>query len=121
MESCPAVLSVGRRCVDFGYSFHWPAGGAPYLVRPDGARVELEVEGYVPYLPEPPARKGRASREGSSKSTALPASEAEASEQESAGDSGESGEVDRPARIAEATSLEHLMTCLLYTSDAADE
>ena len=49
---CPAVISVGRRCVNDGYEFHWCPGTSPYFVRPDGQRVLLEVENYVPYIPE---------------------------------------------------------------------
>ena len=41
MESCPAVLSVGRRCMEAGYAFHWPAYGSPFFVRPDGASVVM--------------------------------------------------------------------------------
>ena len=44
------MLSVGTRCADQGYSFVWPAGGKPILVRPDDKVVELRVEGHVPVL-----------------------------------------------------------------------
>lgn len=50
MEHTPAVLSVGIRCLEQGYSFVWPAGGKPILVRPDQKVVELEVDGHVPVL-----------------------------------------------------------------------
>ena len=51
LDSTPAVLSVGRRCVDFGYAFHWPAGShKPYFVTPKGKRIELIVQDYVPYV-----------------------------------------------------------------------
>jgi len=44
MADSPDVLSMGRRCVKMGYSFHWPAGSLkPYLIRPDGVKVELIV------------------------------------------------------------------------------
>ena len=36
--------------MDQGYSFVWPAGAAPFLVRPDGKAVVLKVDGHVPIL-----------------------------------------------------------------------
>jgi hypothetical protein len=62
MASTPAVLSVGRRCLDFGYEFRWPAGKLPYFITPAGVKVTLIVEDYIPYL-----RTDRATR----KTTAL--------------------------------------------------
>ena len=39
LESSPAVLSLGVKCLDQGYSFHWESGKAPTMVRPDGALI----------------------------------------------------------------------------------
>ena len=52
VESSPAVLSVGTRCVDKGYDFIWRGskGESPYFVTPRGRKVILEVKDYVPYL-----------------------------------------------------------------------
>ena len=50
LEQTPSVLSVGTRCMDQGYSFVWPAGSSPFLVRPDGKAVVLKVDGHVPIL-----------------------------------------------------------------------
>jgi hypothetical protein len=50
LENTPNVLSVGLRCMEYGYSFHWPSGQVPYLVTPDGFRVDCEVENNVPTL-----------------------------------------------------------------------
>ena len=50
MDASPPVLTVGRRCMEQGYAFHWTPGVPPVLVRPDGVRIQLEVENYVPYL-----------------------------------------------------------------------
>ncbi len=33
-----------------GFSFAWPAGELPYMVRPDGHIVQLEVVGNIPYM-----------------------------------------------------------------------
>jgi hypothetical protein len=53
LEDSPDVLSIGRRCVDEGFSFHWEAGSlAPYFVDQFGKRITLETEAYVPYLPD---------------------------------------------------------------------
>ena len=52
LEKTPAVLSVGRRCVDGGCSFIWKAGEQPYLIDATGKRHQLEVDNYVPYPPE---------------------------------------------------------------------
>ena len=50
MPKTPAVLSVGERCMDHGFSFYWPARKNPYFILPDGTVVELIVEGKIPYL-----------------------------------------------------------------------
>ena len=51
LESTPNVISVGQRCVDYGYSFHWPAWSEePYLESPSGAIIMLRVHNNVPYL-----------------------------------------------------------------------
>ena len=54
LESSPPVLSVGKRCMEEGYSCHWPAGRRPYLVSPDGTKHMLEVDNMVPYLNDMP-------------------------------------------------------------------
>ena len=51
LDDSPAVVSVGQRCIDAGWSFHWPAYSRPYFKKPDGTKVKLEVDDYVPYLP----------------------------------------------------------------------
>ena len=52
LDSTPAVLSMGMRCMRMGYSFHWPAGYNPVFIRPDGKHVKLKVIGDIPYLTE---------------------------------------------------------------------
>ena len=54
LPNTPPVISVGRRCVEGGCSFHWPAGKTPYLVDPKGRKHYLEVQDYVPYLLDGP-------------------------------------------------------------------
>ena len=50
VRSSPAVLSIGWRCLELGYSFYWQAGKMPVLVCPDGEVIELDVIDYVPYM-----------------------------------------------------------------------
>ena len=51
LQSTPPVISVGERCMNYGYSFHWPAWSeAPYLETRDGHVIRLTVENRVPYL-----------------------------------------------------------------------
>ena len=50
LPSTPLVLSVGRRCMEDGFSFVWKAKQAPYLISPSGTVTALSVDGYTPYL-----------------------------------------------------------------------
>jgi hypothetical protein len=50
MGDCPAVLSVGRLCMESGYSFNWPAFHKPTLTKPDGSINKLELQNLVPVL-----------------------------------------------------------------------
>ncbi len=38
------VLSVGKRCMEQGFTFHWEAGRKLIMTNPEGLVVELEVE-----------------------------------------------------------------------------
>ena len=49
-ENTPAVLTVGRRCLEQGFSFDWMAGKHPHFSTPSGKIVELEVIDDIPYL-----------------------------------------------------------------------
>ncbi len=75
LRDTPVVLSVGRRCVKYGYDFHWPPySEEPVLTTPTGKPVVLTVADYVPYLktsaPAAPAAYGGSS--GSADSAAKP-------------------------------------------------
>jgi len=52
LESTPAVLSIGLRCMEQGWSFAWEAGKPPTLCSPTGVITQLTVFGNVPYLVE---------------------------------------------------------------------
>jgi len=43
-------LSIGKRVMEMGYSFVWVAKAAPWLMSPDGHRIDLEVHGNIPFL-----------------------------------------------------------------------
>eukprot|EP00959_Pyramimonas_sp_CCMP1952_P026046 546707-Pyramimonas_sp.AAC.1 len=44
-----AVITVGAPCMDRGFSFVWPAGQRPCLLLSNGHRVDLIVEGKIPF------------------------------------------------------------------------
>jgi hypothetical protein len=49
----PAVISIGKRCLEVGYAFYWPPFSEhPFFVEPDGSRVTMEVEGNILSLGE---------------------------------------------------------------------
>ena len=50
LKTTPAVISVGQRCEDFGYSFIWISGQTPFFITPEQTQIFLEVQGNIPYL-----------------------------------------------------------------------
>ena len=50
LADTPSVISIGRRCMKMGYSFHWPEGRRPFMIRPDGKKISFRVRGNIPYL-----------------------------------------------------------------------
>ena len=46
----PPLLSVGRRCLNEGYSFVWIAGRNPYLVTKEGMLLPCKTSCGVPYI-----------------------------------------------------------------------
>ena len=50
LQSVPPVMSVGRRCMQNGWGFHWHAGCDPYFFTPEGKFVMLRVDQFVPLL-----------------------------------------------------------------------
>ena len=50
LPKTPAVLSVGQRCRNQGYSFVWPKYEAPYFILPSGETLTFQVHNNVPYL-----------------------------------------------------------------------
>ena len=50
LEDTPSVMSMGKRCVDPGYSFIWPSGKTPYMLDSNGNIIEMTVRDYIPYV-----------------------------------------------------------------------
>ena len=50
LEDTPSVISMGKRCVDLGYSFVWPTGKTPFMLDPNGNIIEMTVKDYIPYV-----------------------------------------------------------------------
>ena len=50
LESTQPVCSVGRRCMDERYGFHWYPGQASYFVTPGGRKLRCKMKGRVPVI-----------------------------------------------------------------------
>ena len=50
LESTPPVCSVGRRCMDEDYGFHWYPGQVPYFVTREGLKLRCKMKGRVPVI-----------------------------------------------------------------------
>eukprot|EP00959_Pyramimonas_sp_CCMP1952_P141878 2969746-Pyramimonas_sp.AAC.1 len=50
MPEMPSVISVGELCIDHGCSFHWKSWKEPYLLLPNGMRVDPTVDDKIPHL-----------------------------------------------------------------------
>ena len=50
LEERPAVLSVGKKCMEQGYSFIWLSGRDPYMMDDDGECTPLTVRDNIPYI-----------------------------------------------------------------------
>ena len=43
LDESPSALSAGEKCMEEGYSFVWPANGAPYMISSENKKILLEV------------------------------------------------------------------------------
>ena len=50
MPDTPSAMSAGELCVGHGYTFYRKAGKSTYLLLPNGMRLDLAVDGKIPYL-----------------------------------------------------------------------
>ena len=63
LEDTPSVMSMGKRCIDLGYSFIWPSGKTPYMLDINGNMIEMTVKDYIPYVSvDQQKKKGASSR-----------------------------------------------------------
>ena len=51
VQNTPSLISIGKRCMEQGYTFTWPAGELPVLQGPGSKEIVLDVLNNVPYLP----------------------------------------------------------------------
>ena len=51
MDDAPTVLSLGKRCMEDGYEFHWKPYQSRILIAPSGRKERLEFENFVLVLP----------------------------------------------------------------------
>ena len=49
LEDTPSVLSLGKRCMEQGYTFVWPNGREPYMINSEGDEIRMEVHDLIPY------------------------------------------------------------------------
>ena len=50
-KAAPKALTVGRRCAELGYEFHWkPYAQVPICRLPNRKRLDVHCENYVPYI-----------------------------------------------------------------------
>ena len=50
LEDTPSVLSLGKRCMEQGYTFVWPTGREPYMINSEGDKIKMEVHDLIPYV-----------------------------------------------------------------------
>ena len=63
LEDTPSVISMGKRCVDLGYSFISPSGKSLYMLDANGNIIEMTVKDYIPYLSvDQKRKKGKSSK-----------------------------------------------------------
>ena len=49
LENTPAVLSLGKLCEEFGYSYHWTSGQKPHLIK-HGKTIHCDTSNHVPFV-----------------------------------------------------------------------
>ena len=50
LDSSPPIISIGKRCMNHGWSFIWKAGRTPYFILPNGDKLKLRLVDDVPYF-----------------------------------------------------------------------
>ena len=49
LENTPAVLSLGKLCEEFEYSYHWTSGQKPHLIK-NGKKIHCDTPNHVPFV-----------------------------------------------------------------------
>ena len=49
LHDTPSVMSLGKRCMEEGYSFVWPSGRMPFMITKFGSRIDLTIHDNIPY------------------------------------------------------------------------
>ena len=49
LENTPAVLSLGKLCEEFGYSYHWTSGQEPHPIK-TGKTFHCDTSNHVPFV-----------------------------------------------------------------------
>ena len=44
----PSVLSMGKRCLEQGFTFIWPSRKEPFMIDKDGLIVKMKVKDHIP-------------------------------------------------------------------------
>ena len=108
LDDTPPVLSMGQRCREMGYGFHWePYEERPTLLLPDKSIIFLDVDHNVPYIPAYVGRTevalpattitGGASSQASDPGEALGAAGDDDEDVPSSSEDGRSGEAGTPS------------------------
>ena len=50
LEDTPSVLSMGKRCLEQGYTFIWPSGKDPFMIDNNGLMINMRVKDHIPYV-----------------------------------------------------------------------
>ena len=50
LDDTPSVMSLGKRCMEEGYSFVWPSGKMPFMITKNGERIDLTIHDNIPYF-----------------------------------------------------------------------
>ena len=50
LDDTPSVMSLGKRCMEEGYSFVWPSGKMPFMITKTGERIDLTIHDNIPYI-----------------------------------------------------------------------
>ena len=50
LDDTPSVFSMGKRCMNEGYTFVWPPGQTPFMIDKNGMRINMVVRDLIPYI-----------------------------------------------------------------------